>query len=158
MYIKRSHSGFSTFEILIATGILVAVVVAVSGSLRAFVLLHVHTHELTQTALLLEEGSEALQVLRDTSWSEQIATTTLDTTYHLYWNGSTYTLSATPSPIDGKWYREVVFHEVRRDSSGVLDDTGDVDVNTRQAVITISKLDGTILDSAQMLIHNSYAE
>lgn len=156
MHRPAYNKGLSTFEIIIATGILVAVVVAVSGSLRAFVLLNTHTHELTQAALLIEEGSEAIQVLRDTDWDTHIATTTLSTAYSLYWDGDSYEWSFAPVLIDGLFYREVVFEEVRRDASGVLDESGDVDVNTRRAVITIKDSENSVIDQAELLIHNSY--
>lgn len=152
-----SQKGFSTVELLIAVAILVAVTITVSASLQTFVQLSVHTAQTVRAGLLLEEGAEAVQILRDQDWDTTIGAVPDDTPYYLYWNGSDYVLTGTSTVIDGAFIREVVFSEIARDGSGVLDSSGTADTDSRRVTITIYRAsDSTVLATAESLIHNSY--
>lgn len=149
--------GFSVVEIVVAASIFLAAIAAFIVSFDTLRSLDAHTEERTQAALLLEEGSEAIILLRDFSWEDNIASLNTGVTYYLQWNGSSYILSETESVIDSKYLRTVVFSPAYRDGSGYLVSVGTEDENTRRVQITISSTtSGEEIVSAEMLVHNSY--
>lgn len=143
-------------EIVVAASIFLVAIVAFVISFDTLRSLGNHTEERTMAALLLEEGNEAVLLLRDFGWDDNIATRAIGTTYHLYWDGDSYELSVTAAVIGGQYYRTVVFSPAYRDGSGFLADSGTEDPNSRRVQITISLEDGQELISAEMLVHNSY--
>ena len=149
--------GFSVVEIVVAVSIFLVAIAAFIVSFDTLRSLDSHTEERTQAALLLEEGSEAVLLLRDLNWEENIAAATIGTTYYLHWDGSNYLLSEDEVVISSKYLRTVVFSRVYRDGSGYLATSGSEDENTRRVQISII-LEGNNeeLVSAEMLIHNSY--
>jgi prepilin-type N-terminal cleavage/methylation domain-containing protein len=157
MHTRFASYGFSLVEIIVATAIFVGAAVSFVASFQVFTDLTRHTADRTQAAILLEEGSEAVQLLRDEGWSAYIAPLSLGTAYSLYWNGSAYAATTTPIVIDGAYLRTITFGSVRRDSSDDISSSGAIDANTRTVTITISRAsDGEELLSAEGLVHNSY--
>lgn len=152
-----NQSGFGTLELIIAAGILLVVVTSVSAAFYTF---HRFSNELShdaQAALLLEEGLEALQIMRDYGWTANIASADMETPYSVHWDGNAYVLSEDLVLINNAYLREVEFHEVRRNGSGVLSAGGSVDNSTRRAVVTVYlEEDMRVLGTVESLIHNSY--
>lgn len=149
--------GFSIVEILVAVGIFVTAIVAFVGSFTAFTALTRQTAEHTQAALLLEEGAEAVQLLRDAGWDMYIAPLEDDTAYNFYWDGSTYVATSTEVLINSVYVRTITFAEARRDGSDQIADSGTVDADTRRVTIAIYRAsDDTLLASGETLVHNAY--
>lgn len=154
---RTSKRGFSMIEVLIASAILVSISVAVTGAMRLFLVFSNQAEAKTQAVLLIEEGGEALQSLRDESWDTHIAPLSLGEPYFLYWDGEGYILSDTEVLINGTYRREVVVEDVRRNGSDVISDSGTVDPETREAVISVYRdSDDQLLGTASMLIHHAY--
>ena len=153
----RINFGFSVVEIVVAASIFLVTIAAFIVSFDTLRSLDSHTEDRTLAALLLEEGGEAVLLLRDLSWEDNIAGADIDTTYYLYWDGSNYVLSEEEIVISSRYVRTVVFSRAYRDGSGYLSSTGSEDENTRRAVVSIvSAIDGTEIVKAEMLVHNSY--
>lgn len=150
------YSGFSIIEIVIACAIFLSTVAAfVTGNdiLRE---MSMSTADKTEAALLVEEGFEALLLLRDIDWDAKIAVLTRETPYHLYWDGDSYELSGNEVVIDGRYQRRVTFFDVRRDGTGAVSPTGTLDADTRRARIEIWRTDPEeMLTAAEMLVHNN---
>ena len=157
MLIRSKSKGFSTVEMLLAASIFTVVAVTTATALRALINVSSQSTQITQATLLLEEGAEAIQQLRDEDWDTNIAALTVGIPYGLYWDSSAYVLGTTTTIINGGYRREVVFNELLRDGSGVLDETGTADTDSRRYTITIYRAaDDTVLGSAEALVHNSY--
>lgn len=136
--------GFGLIEIIVALGIisisLLSLALATHGALVA-------TNENAREGkalFLIEEGVEAVKIIRDTSWSSQIAPLTAGTPYYLVFT-STWTLSSiNPGPIDGVFTRTVRFQDVYRRT--VDDDLVDVssleskvlDQGTKKVTVSVS--------------------
>src|SRR6185369_9324074 len=93
-----------------------------------------------QAALLLDEGAEAVQLLRDSGWTANIAPLSLNTPYYLYWNGSAYATSTSPVVIQGSYVRTITLAAVSRDAStyNIVSSGGTNDPNTRDVVVSVS--------------------
>src|SRR6185436_2799608 len=79
-----------------------------------------------QASYLLEEGQEAARFLRDSSWSSNMASLAPGSPYYLSFSTttSTWTVSATPSLVDGMFARRLVVSSVSRNSSSDIVTTG----------------------------------
>ncbi len=150
--------GISIIEIVISAALIVTAVTVTINVFRSFLILAQDNVTKTHAALLAEEGSEAIQLIRDSGWASNIDTLTLDTTYYLYWSGSAYSLTTTPQTANG-FTREISFSAVDRDdSSGNIVESGTTDNNTRLYDITIYSNDdlSTPVFYTEGLIHNVY--
>jgi len=117
---------------IITVAIIIAMEVAqksVSLSRRAF---HVG-----QATFLLEEGGEAVRIVRDNAWASIGALSTA-TAYYPTFSGGTWTLSTTPNTV-GIFTRTVTIQNVNRDGvSGDINQSGTNDEDTKLVTVTIS--------------------
>lgn len=91
-----------------------------------------------QSALLCEEGLEAVRILRDNSWSTHIAPKVSGTAFYLSFYGDTWTATSSNVRIDGFFERSVTLFNVYRDSSqNIVPSGGTLDANTKLAVVSV---------------------
>jgi type II secretory pathway pseudopilin PulG len=154
------HKGMSIVEIVVAAGIIATSVLGIVGAIQVYLkIVYSNTRE-TQAVLLLDETAEALQYLRDTSYSANFASTTASTTYTLYWNGTGYQLATSTISLPYGMSRTISFDSVRRDGSDqIVSSGGTLDPNTKKVTINIAwpYKNATTTISSEMLIHNIYA-
>ncbi len=150
--------GISIVEIIIASAIIAISVVGIIGAIQVYLkVVYQNTRE-TQAVLLLDETAEALQYMRDDSFSTHFSSITPGDTYTIFWNASGYELSTSTVMLPYEMTRTVVFTEVERDGSDQISTSGSVDDDTLKAAITIAwpyKEDLKSITS-EMLIHNTY--
>jgi Tfp pilus assembly protein PilV len=155
-----SHKGVSIVEIVVAAGIIATSVIGIVGAIQVYLkIVYANTRE-TQAVLLLDETAEALQYLRDTSYGSTIASTTANTTYTLYWNGTGYQLATSTISLPYDMNRTILFNSVYRDGSDqIVSSGGTIDSNTKKATINIAwpYKGATTTLSSEVLIHNIYA-
>lgn len=150
--------GISIVEIVIASAIIAISVVGIIGAIQVYLkVVYQNTRE-TQAVLLLDETAEALQYMRDDSFSTHFDSITPGNTYTIFWNASGYELSTSTVMLPYEMTRTVVFSEVERDANDQISSSGSVDDDTLKAAITIAwpyKEDLKSITS-EMLIHNTY--
>jgi Tfp pilus assembly protein PilV len=135
--IQGNTKGFFLIEVVIAVAVITVVLVSMLGIIQDTVEVSQRSLERTQGAYLLEEGFEAVKMIRDTSWST-IANLSNGTAYYLSWNGTTWSLSTTPSQI-GVFSRLIVFDSVSRDGNDdIVDSGGTTDTRTRKGTATVN--------------------
>ena len=130
-------------EVLVAVAIItIAVLSATAVAQKSVAVSRQSTHNL-QAAFLLEEGAEAVRVVRDDNWTN-ISGLTNGTNYFPTFSGGTWTLSATSNTVDS-FTRKVVFSAVNRDSvSGdIVSSGGTLDTGTKFVEISVSWTEGT---------------
>ena len=86
--------GFTLVEVVLVASIFSMFVVSLFGYYQKVLEVSKETTRYIHSGFLLEEGVEAMKLLRDESWSSRIAPLSTTTTYYLYWTGSMW--SATP--------------------------------------------------------------
>lgn len=93
-----------------------------------------------RAAFLAEEGLEAVRILRDTSFTANIAPLNLAQDYYLTFTAGAWQLGATPAPlVDNIFDRRVVLSAVYRDSSDAITTTGGtLDPNTKKITVQVS--------------------
>lgn len=143
-----TRKGFGLIEIVVAVGIISLSLFGLAASAR-IALRVVEENTLEERAMfLLEEGVEAVRLVRDISWSPGITSLSSGTQYFFYptFNGpqGTWGISAASSgPIDGIFIRTVAFDDVYRLLSTddiVPEGTGGalLDPDTKRVTVTVS--------------------
>lgn len=128
-------------EVLVAISIItVSVLVAMNVAQKSVYLFRQAFHT-NQAAFLLEEGAEAVRIMRDDAWSN-ISSLTVGTTYYPTFSGGTWLLSATPNTI-GIFTRTAIITSVNRDDSTQdIASVGTDDPKTKLVTLTVSWPEG----------------
>lgn len=151
--------GMSIVEIVIASAIIAVCVTGIVGAIQIYLKIVYQNSRQSQAVLLLSEAAEALQFLKDESYSAQISNKTPGTNYYLLWNGSDYELKTTPVSLPFGIVRKINFEEVRRDSTDqIVSSGGTVDSQTKKAIIEITwpYKDEIKTLKSEVLLHNIY--
>jgi hypothetical protein len=153
------NRGISLVEVIVGSAIVLFVVLAVVQTYNIYISFALGNQNNTRANFLLEEGVETLIYLRDDSWTSNISSLTNDTTYYLYFNGSTWTSTTTPQYIDTDFLRSFVLESVNRDSNDDIAVSGSIDTNIKKATVTVSYWQGhaTTTKSISTYITNLYA-
>ncbi len=159
--LANRSKGLSLVEVLVAAAIIMTSVVAVIGAYGGLTSLSIKNTARVQSAMLLEEGAEAVKMMRDSSWSQNIATRTNGTAYGLVWGSTTgWRATSTVPLVDGFFYRTVTFSAVSRDNTtfNPVTSGGTVDSGTRKATVAVAWWDGTATTtkSIEMYIYNRF--
>lgn len=152
---KETQRGFFLVEVVVASSVIAVVLVLLLGAIQNTVEASQRSLERTQAAYLLEEGAEAVKLIRSQAWSS-ISGLTNGTTYYLSWNGSAWVLTTSLQKVDG-FTRSVVFSAVSRDgNSDIVTSGGTTDSGTKKVTITISWVvpSGTQTESLSLYIAN----
>ncbi len=135
--ILHTQRGISIIEMIVVSSVIGTVMLMVLGTLQNTIQLSQRSIERVQASMLLEEGVEVVKLIRNTAWST-ISGMTNNTTYYPTWNGAAWSLSTTPSTIDNKYTRTVVFSSVYRDGQAKIATSGTLDAGTKKVVVTIT--------------------
>ncbi len=157
----KFKSGLSLVEVLIASAIIATSVASIIGAYGGLTSLSIKNTPYVQAAMLLEEGTEAVKMMRDNSWSSNISNKTNGVPYGFSWNSSTGWSATTSVPlVDEFFYRTVTFSAVSRDSTSfdIVTSGGAVDSGTRKATVSVSWVHNgaTTTRSIDMYIHNRF--
>lgn len=127
-------------ELLVSSAIIVAAFLASSGVAQKSLQISRQAVHTAQASFLLEEGAEAMRVIRDNNWAN-IEGYSTSTTYYLSFTGGTWTLTETPSLV-GAFTRTVEVADVARDVEDEITSSGTNDPDTRLITINISWPEG----------------
>lgn len=151
--------GFGMVEVVIASAIMGAVTVSVISVYHSLANISLQNTPHIQATFLLEEGVEAVKVMRDTSWSN-IASSTLATPYYLKWEPVSGTWVATTSlQLVDIFTRSLVFSEVERDGDfNIITNGGTVDPNSRKVTVEVAwpSDEGTTTKSVETYIFKTF--
>ncbi len=132
------QAGFALVEALVAAAMLSTIL---AFSVSAYLLsaqIATSNGAGVEAAFLADEGVDAVRVLRDKSWSTNIATLSVGTTYHLAWSGSTWNATTTDSYIDTIFERSFILSDVYRDGNSDIAASGTLDSNTKKVTVNVS--------------------
>lgn len=151
--------GVSVVEVIIGTAVFVAVVGVVTNMYARLTEAVLDNTQTLQATLLLEEGGEVVRIMRDNGWGSFLAGVDLNTPYYYSFDGSNWSLATTtPVYVDGIFLRSVAFDEVYRDGNDVIAQSGTLDPNTREAVVSVSWSEetGTTTQTQTLYISNIF--
>ena len=139
--IWNTARGFTLIEALVGAAILVACAAALFSAYALFLRGEFLNINKIQANLLAEEGIEAVRLMRDQSFSQNIAPIAAGSPRYLNWDSSASAWNASASDIfiDGIFERKIVFDSVSRDSAGdITASGGTIDPNARKVTLSVS--------------------
>jgi len=154
--------GFMAIEILIAVSIITISILTIMTVAQKSVYVSRQTFHTTQSAFLLEEGAEAVRVLRDNAWTN-LSGLTVNTNYYFKFSGGTWSTSTTAADgIVGIFTRKVTFANVNRDANNNIVTSGgtlESPIFSKLVTVTVSWGEGgtTITKTLQFYIINIFS-
>lgn len=145
----KTIRGFGIIEIVIAVFVITTALFSIM--LVSKLSLEINRHNLysTQAGFLLEEGSEGLRMMRDSSWSKITALAT-STPYYIIFSKNSWSATTTATTTDGVFYRTVKTAGVYRDSNDDIAGSGTYDIGTKKLSLSVSWWNGTATSSQAM--------
>jgi Tfp pilus assembly protein PilV len=136
---KINKKGFGLLEIVIGVAIISVTLFSLSAVAHITLKVSRESVRKSQAAFLMEEGMEAMKLMRDAGWSANISTLTAGTNYYLYLDaGTAWKSTATPAVIDGIFTRIVRLDNVYRDANNDIAATGTLDSNIKKITVSVS--------------------
>ena len=130
-------------EIFVAVAIITASILAASAVTQKSIQVARQAFHTSQAAFLLEEGAEAVRVLRDNGWNN-ISSLAASATYYPAFSGGTWTLSSAPNTVDSFTRTVTVANVLRNDSTGDISSSGTLNVGTKLVTVTVSWQEGSV--------------
>lgn len=128
-------------EVLVAVSIISISILAVMVVAQKSIQLSQRSLHASQAIFLLEEGAEAVRIIRDNNWTN-ISDLSMNSDYYLEISGNTWILTGTVSTL-GRFTRTVQVSNVNRDVvSGSISSSGSDDPGTKLVLITVAWMEG----------------
>ena len=140
----ESRRGFMMVEIIVASSIMLISILAVMAVAQKSVVLSERSIHTAQANFLLEEGAEAVRILRDNNWTN-ISGLSQGTHYSLSFSSNTWNISNIGTPeVVGKFSRIVDIFTVNRDATtaDIVTNGGVLDNGTKLITITVTWPEG----------------
>ena len=130
-------------EMLVAISIITVSILATTAVAQKSVYISRQSFHATQAAFLLEEGAEAVRIVRDNGWNN-ISSLTPNISYYPTFLDDTWTLSTTVNTV-GIFTRTVTIANVNRDDTTEdIASVGTDDPGTKLITVTVSWLEGGV--------------
>jgi len=131
-------------EVLVAVSVVTALILVAMAVSQKSIYVSRESLHITQASFLLEEGAEAVRILRDNAWNN-ISSLNSGTDYYPTFSGGTWTLSQTANTV-GIFTRTVVIASVSRDNTTQdIAPSGTDDVGTKLVTVTVSWGEGGVV-------------
>lgn len=142
---RKLVCGFMVVEILVAVSIITISILAAMTVAQKSVYVSRQAFHSTQAGFLLEEGAEAVRILRDNAWTN-ISELNVNTNYYLKFSGGTWITSTTDSDgTVGIFTRKITFANVNRDANYNIVTSGgtlESSIFSKLVTVTVSWLEG----------------
>lgn len=133
----KLNKGLSVVEVVIGAAIILLTVSATALAFRSIIRSASLANRVTAAAFLLEEGVEAVKIIRSTNW-DNIANLNTGTAYTLVLSANTWTTQTNRQFVDGLFDRTVTINNVYRDGNDDIASSGALDDDTKQVTISVS--------------------
>ena len=155
---RQAHfkKGLSLVEVLVGVSILLLAFLGLITAYNRFIRASFNTVPTIKASYLLEEGAEAMKILRDTGWATKIAPLSTTTTYALSFATSTALWSATTTKLytDTIFYRTFTITDLKRDAnSDISTSTGSYDANVKMINLSVAWKDRSATTTRQFSIY-----
>ena len=133
------NEGFGLLEMVISVAVVITALVGFLETERVSLRLFRTEKDNLEATFLAQEGLEAARILRDQSWTNNVATLTSGSVYYSFFQNNAWSLSvSSPGLIDEKYTRTLVFNNVFRNLQDKISPSGTADPNTKQVISSIS--------------------
>ncbi len=148
-------------EVLIVASIITISVLAAMTVAQKSIYVSRQAFHTTQAAFLMEEGAEAVRIVRDNAWSN-ISSLAVGATYYPKFSAGTWNLTTTSSDgAVGIFTRAIVLADVNRDNTtkNIVSSGGALDIRTKLVTVMVSWLEGgaTVTKNLQFYIMDIFS-
>lgn len=150
--------GISLVEVVVGTALILLTLTGLTTAYSFYLKAGLRNTNHLKSALLLQEGVEAVTLMRDGAWSN-LSTLTIGTPYYLSWNGSMWVATTAPNSVDSVFLRTVKLASVYRKTAGsdIVDvgapDAKSLDANARKLTVTVVWGTASTTQSKQMVTY-----
>jgi len=134
----KHEKGSSLIEMIVGLSLLVFLVLSFVISFNYFIRTSFLGTKTTQSYFLAEEGIEALKSMRNNSWNIFINPLLPGQNYYLYFNGSNWESTTSPSTVDVIFTRKFTVENIYRDVNGDISISGTLDSGTKKINVSVS--------------------
>jgi Tfp pilus assembly protein PilV len=154
---KTSSSGFGLIEVVIGAAIISISLFGIVSLFGKSIQISREIGKKVQAGFLLEEGAEAVRIMRDSSWSN-ISTLNNSTDYYLVFANGTWATSTVNTFIDGKFERKFTLSDVYRDGNDDIAPSGTLDTGIKKVNISVSWFgkNATTTESVSLYLANIF--
>lgn len=151
--------GFALVEIVIGVAILASSILAFSLFYQKSLRVSQRTTTVIQSNFLLEEGVEAVKLMRDAGWQVYIESIATSTPYYFDFSGGVWSATTTNTYIDDQFERSFLLEDVFRDASDDISVSGTFDSGIRKATVAVSYAGevGTTTKSVSIYLANIFS-
>lgn len=133
-------NGFGLIEVVVGAAIISAAFLGLMSAANVSFKILQKSSDNIKAGFLMEEGAEAVKIIRDSGWGN-ISSLSNGTDYYLIYNGATWATSTTPVYVDN-FERKFVLSEVLRDANDDISSAGVADPDTKKVTISVSWQEG----------------
>lgn len=133
----KKTNGFSLIEVVVGAAILAAAFAGLLGAYRMYLKAAYDTTDRIKAVFLAEEGLEAVRLIRDFGWTENIGSLPLNSLRYISWNGTRFTVTDLPQYINA-FERSFILETVYRDAADSIVSSGAPDPDTRKVTMKVS--------------------
>jgi len=135
----KQKKGLAIVEVVVATAVVLLIVLSSYGANILYLRISIRNPDETKAAFLLEEGMEAVRLMRDDDWDTRIDSLSTGTTYYFYYNGTIWQATTTKIYIDNQFERSFTLSAVSRNSGGdIVTSGGTNDDGTRKVTVNVA--------------------
>ncbi len=141
--IHNSQRGLSLVEVVIGTALILLSLTGLTTAYTFYLKAGLKNTDSLKSVFLLQEGVEAVTLLRDDAWSN-LSSLTAGTSYYLSWNGTKWVSTTTSALVDSVFTRTIMLDSVYRKNAGndIVDvsapDAKTLDANARKLTVTVA--------------------
>lgn len=157
-FLQLKSSGFGLMEAIAGVSVIGIFMVSVMLSIQLSQKTVNESVRSSQAAFLLEEGFEAIKIIRDIGWTPGISGLSTGTNYYLGFNGTSWVSTSTNAYIDGIFERKFALANVYRDANDDIAVSGTLDAGTKKVTVYISWMGraGTTTRNASIYLTNMF--
>ncbi|MCC2630347.1 MAG: seg [Candidatus Paceibacter sp.] len=138
-----TQKGIALVEVLIGSAIITTGIVALIACYNIYLTYAFANSGNVQAAYLMEEGLEAMTLLRDKGWTNNFSKLSTTTVYYLRFATSTWATTTTAQYVDNTFLRSIELDDVFRDTNGaVVSSGGTFDANSRKVLVRLQYFQG----------------
>ncbi len=125
-------------EMIVGAAVLSTTLLGISTFFQATLKVSNTTKSAIQGDYLLEEGIEAVKLLRDTNYTNNLKTLATATDHYLFWTGTAWATTTVNTFVDGQFERKFTVANVNRDSTDDITPVGTYDPDAKLVTVLVS--------------------
>jgi len=154
-----NNTGFGLVEVIIGAAIISISLFGMVSLFSKSIQVSREVGKKVQAGFLLEEGLEAVRIIRDSDW-DNISSLSTTTEHYLNFSGGSWATTTDNMFIDGMFERKLIVDDVYRDGNDDITSSGTLDMGIKKITVEVSWLsrNATTTESASTYLSDIFGE